>query len=83
MTISRQIAAAKIEAYLRRQIRLSDLVDWAESQMIESDFDSPSTRDAVARLGLADVRDFGLTWDDCQEMLKSLGFNASISIVSA
>jgi hypothetical protein len=83
MTITRKQAASKIEAYLRRQIALADLVDWAESQMIESSFDSPSTRDVVARLGLADVREFGLTWDDCQELLKSLGYSATISIVSA
>ena len=33
-------------------------------------------RDAVARLGLADVRAFGLTWADCQSILKQLGYNA-------
>ncbi|MGA2439669.1 MAG: hypothetical protein ABSH08_01805 [Tepidisphaeraceae bacterium] len=75
--------ASKVEAYLRRQISLSDLVDWAESQMMDGEFDSPESRDAAARLGLADVREFGLTWDECQQLLKSLGFSAKISIVTA
>lgn len=83
MFITRQTIASKIEAYLRKQIALADLVDWAESQMMEADFESTAARDAVARLGLADVREFGLSWDDCQELLKTLGYSATVNIVSA
>jgi hypothetical protein len=83
MNVNRRIVADKIEAYLRHQIPLTTLVDWAEQQVMEADFDSPATRDAVARLGLADVRAFGLTWDDCEQILRLLGFDANVSIVTA
>jgi hypothetical protein len=39
--------------------------------------------EAVARLGLADVRAFGLTWQDCQEIFRSLGLSAKIDLVAA
>jgi hypothetical protein len=37
----------------------------------------------VGRLGVADVRAFGLTWEDCEQMLKQLGFSARVAIVAA
>ena len=30
-------------------------------------------RDIVSRLGVADVRAFGLTWEDCEQLLGRLG----------
>jgi len=43
---------------------------------------SDAIRDAVARLGLADVRAFGLTWEECESLLKQLGYNARVEIVA-
>ena len=40
-------------------------------------------REVVSRLGVADVRAFGLTWEDCQQLLKQLGFAARVDIVTA
>ena len=42
----------------------------------------PGTRagDVVARLGLADVRAFGLTWEDCEAFLSRLGYRAKIDV---
>jgi len=31
-------------------------------------------RDILARLGLADVREFGLYWEDCDSMMRKLGY---------
>ncbi len=61
MEITRQTVAEKIAAYLRHQLTLEQLVGWAEQQVMEGQFESPVVRDTVARLGLADVRAFGLT----------------------
>jgi hypothetical protein len=36
----------------------------------------------LARLGLADVRAFGLTWDDCEELLRELGYSARVEIAA-
>ena len=37
-------------------------------------------RTVIARLGVADVRAFGLTWDDCEEALRQLGYSARVDI---
>jgi hypothetical protein len=39
-------------------------------------------RTAIARLGVADVRAFGLTWEDCTQLLNSLGYSAHVEINS-
>lgn len=82
MQITRQMVAETIAAYLRHQLTLEQLVDWAERQVMEGEFESPVVRDTVARLGLADVRAFGLTWDDCERLLRDLGFAAHVDIVA-
>ena len=83
MQITRQTVADQLGAYLSQQISLQELVDWAERQVMEGDFESHAVRDAVARLGLADVRAFGLTWDECQRLLGGLGFAARVQIATA
>jgi hypothetical protein len=80
MTITSNILASQLGAYLRREITLGQLVDWSERQIMEGDFESPAVRDAVARLGLADVRAFGLTWDDCLHLLETIGYKARVEI---
>jgi hypothetical protein len=84
MLITKQTIAEKIGAYLRHKISLSQLVDWAENVMMEGQFDDESIAIApavVARIGVADVRAFGLTWEDCEEMLRTLGYDARIEVV--
>ena len=80
MQITRQNVVDQLGAYLGQQMSLGELVDWAEQQVMEADFESTTVRDAVARLGVADVRAFGLTWDDCQSLLHSLGYAAHVQI---
>jgi cobyrinic acid a,c-diamide synthase len=83
MLITRQIVAEKLGAYLRRTLSLEELVDWAERQMMDGEFETAMVRDAAARLGVADVRAFGLTWEDCRTMLHDLGYAAEIRIDAA
>lgn len=86
MLITKTIVADKIAAYLHHDITLAQLVDWAERAMMEDEFDDdglPAIRSAVSRLGVADVRAFGLAWDDCEELLRELGFAARVNIVTA
>lgn len=82
MLTTRQVVAQQIGAYLRHQLTLQELVDWAEREMMDGQFESPVVRDAVARLGLADVRAFGLTWEDCERLLGDLGFIAHVDIAA-
>jgi hypothetical protein len=83
MLITRQVVADQIKAYLERQSSLEQLVNWAEGQMMEGEFESAAVRDAVAHLGLADVRAFGLQWEDCRRILNDLGFAAHVEIAAA
>ncbi|MBM3335884.1 hypothetical protein FJY63_14590 [Candidatus Sumerlaeota bacterium] len=84
--ISRKSVADKIAAYLHHEIALSELVDWAERALMDEELEQQSLtdlRDVVARLGLADVRAFGLTWENCEQMLRKLGYAARVDIMMA
>ena len=83
--ITRQMVADKLAAYLRHDLSREDLVAWAESAMMEGEFEREhfaNVRDVVARLGIADVRAFGLTWEDCEQLLGRLGYAARVNIVA-
>jgi hypothetical protein len=85
MKISREDVAAKLQAYLRHELALSELVDWSERAMYDGEFDEEhfdAIRDAVAKLGLADVKAFGLTWEDCEMLLSRLGYAVRVDVVS-
>jgi len=86
MTISKQTVAGKTAAYLRHDISLAELVSWAEDALMEGDFaedDASTIADVVARLGVADVRAFGLAWEECEQLLRQLGYTARVDIVAA
>jgi hypothetical protein len=86
MKINKKTVAEKIAAYLHQKISLPELVHWAEASMMEGEFDERqinSLREVIGRLGLADVRAFGLTWEDCEQLLKKLGYTAKVEIVAA
>ena len=85
MTITKQTVAEKIAAYLHHEITLSQLVDWAENAIRDGEFEEGGESvlaAVVARLGVADIRAFGLTWEDCEQLLKELGFSARVAIVA-
>jgi hypothetical protein len=85
MTITKQIVADKIAAYLRHEIMLAQLVDWAERALMDGELAEPDAKAlsfVIARLGVADVRTFGLTWEDCEELLHKLGFLPRIEVVA-
>ncbi len=86
MSVTKQIVADKIAAYLHHRITLAQLVDWAENALMEGEFaeqDAAVLAAVVSRLGVADVRAFDLTWADCEQLLGQLGFSARIEIVTA
>jgi hypothetical protein len=83
MKITRKDVARKIADYLHHQITRQGLVDWAENMMMEADFEShdlEALRDVVSRLGLADVKSFGMTWEDCEYFLSRLGYQARVVV---
>src|SRR5205823_8668958 len=86
MPITKDTVAQKVSAYLYHDLSLSQLVDWAESAMMDGELHEPDAATLVtvlSRLGVADVRAFGLTWDDCQSLLRQLGYSAHVQVVAA
>lgn len=86
MTITKQTVADKIAAYLHHEITLAQLVDWSERVLLDSDFaerDASVLASVIGRLGVADVRAFGLAWEDCEELLRKLGFAPRVEVVAA
>ncbi len=66
--ISSKLVAKKLTDYLHHDIKL---VDWAENVIMEGDFEGNNykiLRDIVSHIGLADVKGFGLTWENWPEV---------------
>ena len=85
MKITRQTVADKITDYLHGKVSQAELVDWAEQAMMDEDFeetDMDLLSDIVGRVGLADVAEFGLRWQDCEEFLCRLGYRAKVIVSS-
>jgi hypothetical protein len=81
MIITKQQLAVKLLNYLQHKTSLEELVAWAENAFMEGDSqdeDIEIIRDILARLGLADVKTFGLYWEDCDNMMKKLGYTLKI-----
>ena len=85
MLITNHTVANRIAAYLHHEITLTQLVDWAEHAIMEAEFagsDATALASVVGRIGVADVRAFGLTWDDCEALLRQLGFTARVEVTA-
>ncbi|MGA2747725.1 MAG: hypothetical protein ABSG59_03035 [Verrucomicrobiota bacterium] len=86
MLITKQAVADKLAAFLHHQITLEQLVDWAENAIMEGEFaeaDMAALRAVVSRLGVADLRAFGLSWEDCEQLLRELGYAARVEVTAA
>jgi len=84
--ITRETVRDKLMAYLNRHLTLADLVDWAEDALLNEGLDERDTvvlRDIVGRIGVADVREFGLTWEDCYDFLARLGCIVEVKAIPA
>ena len=85
MKITHEIVADKITDYLHGKVSQAELVDWAERAMMDAEFDEADIdllTDILGRLGLADVAEFGLRWQDCEEFLRRLGYRAKVIVSS-
>lgn len=81
--ITRETVAKMLGDYLHGDLALSELVAWSENSIAEEEFENAKLLEIVGRLGLADVRAFGLAWEDFREMLRALGLAARVDLVAA
>ena len=80
--ITRETVAKMLGDYLHGDLALSELVDWSENSIAEEEFENAKLLEIVGRLGLADVRAFGVAWEDFREMLRALGLAARVDLVA-
>lgn len=86
MNINKKIIAAKLQSYLQHKISINHLVEWAENVIMEGHFqnnESKVLREVLGKIGLADVKSFGLNWDDCEKLIRKLGYKVKIEISQA
>lgn len=86
MIVTRKIVADMLRRYINREIDLSSLINWAEDMIKDADFEDENfelLRNIIARIGLADVREFGLSWDDCYDYLHKLGYDVKVEVSEA
>ena len=86
MKITAELLAEKITRYLQKRISLPQLVDWSENMVMEADYaekDFEPIREILARLGVADVKEFGLSWDDCYDFLNRLHYQVEVRVSKA
>lgn len=86
MLVTKQTVADKIAAYLQHEITLAQLVDGSERALMDGELagrDAKTLSSVIARLGVADVRAFGLAWEDCEELLRKLGFLPRVEVIAA
>lgn len=81
--ITRHSVAVKIFHYLNHQIHLTELVDWCENVMMEGEIveeDAELIGEVAARIGVADVNNFGLLWKECDDILRKLGYELNFDL---
>jgi len=83
MKITKEQVANNLLSYLNHSINLEELVDWAENAICEAEYDERDfelIRNILGHLALADVREFGLSWDDCHNYLSQLGYQGKVTV---
>lgn len=81
--ITKQTVAEQINSYLNHQTTLAQLVDWCENVLSHgeiADADIDVVSEVVARIGIADVKNFGLLWEECDTLLQKLGYQLQVKV---
>jgi hypothetical protein len=84
--LNRQIVAQHLGDYLKGQTSLSTLVDWAEIAIMEGDLEPGNEKllmQLLGRIAAADVKEFGLLWEDCEDIMQQLGFIIKVDVLKA
>jgi len=79
--ITKQYVAQQLLAYMSHQLSLADLVNWAEDAVMNGGFETESEgtiRQVLGKLGLANVNNFGLLWEDCEQLMQQLGYKMKV-----
>lgn len=83
---TRNDIANQLGAYLNHKSTLAQLVDWAENAMVQGGINDPApgeVMDILGRIAAADAQGFGLLWEDCDAMIKRLGYSVAVQVKKA
>lgn len=84
--LTRKIVAQQLRDYLNHHITLAQLVDWAEAAMIDANLEDGYEKvimQSLGTLGVADVKEFGLRWEECEAVMRPLGFILKVEVERA
>ncbi len=84
--ITSEVILKQLKTYLNRQITLAELVDWAETTLIEPNIPENENADLIMDvlmyLGAADTQGFPLTWEMLSNFLERLGGSVRVIVES-
>jgi len=86
MILKKKDVADNLLNYLHHKTSLNELVSWAELMVMDAEFKSGEEKiimETLSRIGIADVRQFGLYWEDCETMMNNLGYKFQINAIKA
>lgn len=79
--VTKKIIGDQLLAYLQHRLTLDELTNWAENTLLNGEYEDDTqhtSRNALAQLGLADVKAFGLEWKNCESIMESLGYRLEV-----
>lgn len=81
MVITLDSVFEKLREYMNRSITVDELADWALNAILVYEFEGKNyeaIRNILCRLGLANIKSYGITWDDCKNYFSILGYKVNI-----
>ena len=79
--ITKKDISEKLVSYLQHRVTLKELVNWWEDALLHNNFEDDHTRkirNILAQIESADVKPFGLHWEDFEEIMNKLGYTLQI-----
>lgn len=83
--ITKKNIADQLLTYLQHRVSSNQLVDWAENGLMNSNYEDDelhTVRNVLAQLGLADVKAFGLEYQDCEAIMQKLDYKLEVKALS-
>lgn len=81
--ITRQMIADYINNYLTHKITKKEIIDWAEKAIMDKEYEESyfnQISNALRKIGVSDVNNFDLVWEDYVDILKSLDYKITVDI---
>ncbi len=81
--ITKETVKQRIQDYLLLKISLRSLVEWAEDSFMQAEFDEKDATilsDILSKIGVSNVKIFGIQWHEWNDFLSTLGYEVKIEL---